>query len=299
MNNKFLKDAIADAKTLKESAIANAKAVLEESIQPDLKEIFSKKIHEMSEEEDVNENTEINELELDEEEINLSEIENENSEEESIDEVALEDVDSDDEESEDTENEIDMDNMTDEDLVNYIEGVVADMVEAGEIEAGEGAEIEDSEDGEEDEELELDIEDDEEELSEVKSEDETEEKVTELKAELFEAYNTVKRLKESLNDINLLNAKLLYTNKIFKTNNLNEGTKKKVLKSFDKAETISEAKLVFETLVENLNNSKLNKKAIRSKGSASKPNVIKENQNTPIIEVDSQVDRWQKLAGIK
>ena len=73
-------------------------------------------------------------------------------------------------------------------------------------------------------------------------------KLEEKDEELKEAYATVETLRNELNEINLLNAKLLYTNKIFKSKNLSESQKVKVLEAFDKASTVKEAKLVFETV---------------------------------------------------
>jgi hypothetical protein len=69
---------------------------------------------------------------------------------------------------------------------------------------------------------------------------------------LEEALAEVEELKKELKEVNLLNAKLLYTNKIFKAKNLSEDKKVKVLKAFDKAETVKEAKVIFETLNEGL-----------------------------------------------
>ena len=114
--------------------------------------------------------------------------------------------------------------------------------------------------------------------------------------ELEEAYATIKSLKSDLNEVNLLNAKLLYTNKIFKAKNLTESQKVKVLGAFDKAGTVKETKLVFETLNEGL---KTKKSPIReSLGAASRVsgNV---NNKKPIIKTDPMVERFQKLAGLK
>ena len=115
--------------------------------------------------------------------------------------------------------------------------------------------------------------------------------------ELDEAYNTIESLKSDLNEVNLLNAKLLYTNKIFKAKTLTESQKVKVLGAFDKAGTVKETKLVFETLSEGL---KTKKKSpiTESLGTASR---VSGNVNTkkPIIETDPMVARFQKLAGLK
>ena len=115
--------------------------------------------------------------------------------------------------------------------------------------------------------------------------------------ELDEAYNTIESLKSDLNEVNLLNAKLLYTNKIFKAKTLTESQKVKVLGAFDKAGTVKETKLVFETLSEGLKAKK--KSPIKeSLGSASRVSRSV-NAKKPIIEIDPMVARFKKLAGLK
>ena len=115
--------------------------------------------------------------------------------------------------------------------------------------------------------------------------------------ELDEAYNTIESLKSDLNEVNLLNAKLLYTNKIFKAKTLTESQKVKVLGAFDKAGTVKETKLVFETLSEGLKTKK--KSPIKeSLGSASRVSRSV-NAKKPIVEIDPMVARFQKLAGLK
>ena len=89
-----------------------------------------------------------------------------------------------------------------------------------------------------------------------KSVAETEE-MEEMKSELEEAYSTIKTIKTELQEVNLFNAKLLYTNKIFKAKNLTESQKVKVLAAFDKAASVKEAKLVFETLSEGFKEKKI------------------------------------------
>ena len=116
-----------------------------------------------------------------------------------------------------------------------------------------------------------------------------------MKKELDEAYSVIKSLKSELNEINLLNAKLLYTNKIFKAKNLNESQKVKVLSSFDKATTVGEVKLVFETLNEGI---KVKSNLIKENlGSASKSTVTP-SVKKPIVESNDAFLRMQKLAGI-
>jgi hypothetical protein len=104
-------------------------------------------------------------------------------------------------------------------------------------------------------------------------------------------------MKKTLNEINLLNAKLLYTNKIFKSKSLTESQKVKVLAAFDKATSKKEAQLVYETLLEGFQQKKSS--ITESKlGSASKV-IGNPAPKQPIIEVNNQFARWQKLAGIK
>jgi hypothetical protein len=136
-------------------------------------------------------------------------------------------------------------------------------------------------------------------IEEAKKDDED---VKEAKAkkddeELKEAYNTIKSLRSDLNEVNLLNAKLLYTNKIFRAKTLTESQKVKVLGAFDKAGTVKETKLVFETLNEGLKTKKTSM-IKESLGSASRVSRSV-NAKKPIIETDPMVARFQKLAGLK
>lgn len=127
--------------------------------------------------------------------------------------------------------------------------------------------------------------------------------VKELEQELAELQAENKSLKSELNEAvketnstNLLNAKLLYTNKIFRSKNLNESQKVKVLSSFDKANTVKEAKLVYETLGESL---KAKKNTIKENiGRASKATTVPTTKK-PIVESNEVFARMQKLAGIK
>jgi hypothetical protein len=113
--------------------------------------------------------------------------------------------------------------------------------------------------------------------------------------ELKEAYSTIETLKSELNEINLLNAKLLYTNKIFKSKTLNESQKVKVLSSFDKAKNVGEVKMVFETLNEGI---KVSKNTINENLGRASKGTIAPNVKKPIVESNEAFLRMQKLAGI-
>jgi hypothetical protein len=384
-NRDLLKEAIADAKAVKETAIANAKAALEEAFTPYLKEKLAAKLSEMDDmdeakemdemkEKDMKENFDMDEAtEMDEandkegyegqmgkkklgtkemeeaadmdeakemDEMDLDELlreldEMEEGEKEEMKEGA-EDLINDpkgptahgnvaEEEKMEMgaeEEEIDLENMSEDDLKSFIEGVIADMVAAGELE-GEMEGEEGEEEGEEmeaSEEEEISIDElmngldekkkyggnkgdvpaakrgDKKDTAEEEGVEDYKKKLKEMEAKLEEAYAAIETVKSDLNEVNLLNAKLLYTNKIFRAKNLTESQKVKVLAAFDKAATTKEAKLVFETLSEGLNEKKssVNESMI---GGASKVAGIAPTKK-PILEVNDQFARWQTLAGI-
>ena len=115
-------------------------------------------------------------------------------------------------------------------------------------------------------------------------------------ADLKEALETIETLKKELNEVNILNAKLLYVNKIFKAQNLSESQKVNVIAAFDKAETVKEVKLVFETVVDNVGTKK--ETTIKEhKGSASKATGTTASK-PEVIQLSEAVLRMQKLAGI-
>ena len=121
--------------------------------------------------------------------------------------------------------------------------------------------------------------------------------------ELKEAYNTVKHLKSVINEVNLLNAKLLYTNKLFRNFELSESQKMKVIENFDRAANTREAKLVFSTLAESFQKPSAGKKIVKeSKSMASRPvgTTAPSKETTQVLtEGFEQANRWKKLAGLK
>ena len=119
---------------------------------------------------------------------------------------------------------------------------------------------------------------------------------TEESVEMDEMKKEIEELASTLAETKLLNAKLLYTNKIFRAKNLNETQKVKVLEAFDRASSVKEAKLIYETLT----TVKETKTAVNEsiKGMASKAAGIAPEKK-PILEVNDQFARWKVLAGIK
>ena len=197
------------------------------------------------------------------------------------------------------------------------------MVEAGELEAGHEG-MEDEVEDEEEEEVDLDellreMSDDLDEYAEPTVDDvcrhnpnhedckslrearKMKKEKDEMKKELDEAYKALNKIKSELNEINLLNSKLLYSNKVFKAKNLTESQKVKVLAAFDKATSKKEAQLVYETVMENLNAQTTTKRPMTEsvRGMASRVIAGAQNTKQPIIEVNSAFERMQKLAGIK
>jgi len=414
MNRDLLKEAIADAKAVKETAIANAKAALEEAFTPYLREKLAAKLSEMDdmeeaeieeakkEEKDMKEGYDMDETKEMDEAYDMEEAE-EMEEGKDLDEMDLDELlreldDMEEGKKEDVmegeddlindpkgptahgnvaeeeememgeeDEEIDLENMSEDDLKSFIETVIADMVAAGELEGNiEGEEEND----------EVEIEDEEE--TEVmerkkyggnkgdvpaakrgdKKDTAEEEGVEDYKKSVKEIYDIgamnisdtqailaaiagavgvplisiiaayaedkirgvkdlikgkkpameegneveemkkeMEELKSELNEINLLNSKLLYVNKIFKAKNLTENQKTKVLEAFDKATTVKETKLVYETLS---NEVKERKSSVTESmiGGASKAAGIAPTKS-PILEVNDQFARWQTLAGIK
>jgi len=124
------------------------------------------------------------------------------------------------------------------------------------------------------------------------------EKVEEMTEELTEAYDTIESLRDTINEVNLLNAKLLYTNKLFRNFELSESQKMTVIENFDRAGNTREVKLVFSTLAENFT-VPVKKRQMVKEGSASKPVESTAPVSKSIINEGNQLaNRWKKLAGL-
>ena len=306
----LLKEAIADAKAVRQTAIANAKLALEEAFTPKLQSMLSAKLQEDDEMEDEEMDDEMAATEemSDEAEETYSE-EDETYGEDEMGDVAEMDHEEGEGEAEDEEateghhegtyseeDEVPGDD-DEEDL--ELEAIIR------ELEGEEGEEEIHEEEHEEEEEPiaeEMDDEDEEIDLDEVirsLSEDEHEggdDEEEEESDDLAEAYATIKSLKDTLQEVNLLNAKLLFSNRLFKTNNLSENQKMKVIETFDRASNLREVKLVYTTLAESFTGKPLVKKTV-TEGFASK----KSNSTAPkgqIVESNGMADRMKRLAGL-
>jgi hypothetical protein len=130
-------------------------------------------------------------------------------------------------------------------------------------------------------------------------EEEMAEAIEAKEKELEEAYRTVRHLKSIINEVNLLNAKLLYTNKLFRNFELTEGQKMKVIENFDRAGNTREVKLVFSTLAESFN--RPTKKRVVKESYASKPvaTTAPKAASTQVLSEGFELaNRWKKLAGL-
>ena len=335
--SNLLKEAIADAKAVRATALANAKAALEEAFQPKLEAMLAEKLkNEISEEEtmegssmhDTTLSEESDSVEITDEELNeiLAELEGELDEAGQVDPnlPAPAPAPVDPMAAAPAPAPVDpmaaapapvapVDPMAAAPApVAPAPAPVAEEMEGDEVvdlqELLDSLNEEEGEEEEGEEEMEESIineeEKDEEEKVDEKIEDE---KVDEsLQAELNEAMSTVQYLRDQLNEVNLLNAKLLYTNKLFNSFNLDQKQKLKVVETFDLAKSIREVKLSYTILSESysLGGSVVKKTNTTAKtiteGLASKPVASTAPKKELIVENSNvMASRFQKLAGIK
>ena len=354
--SNLLKEAIADAKTVRETAIANAKMALEEAFTPHLKSMLSAKLaedeveegfdeitaEEMDDEED-EEDEEVDEMggksyrEDDDEEMDMGD------DEEDVDEgiieingvkyapvVEGEHEEEDPEEGyhkrEDDDEEMETEDLDLEAVIKELETEIAEAEESDE-DLAEGAHEDDEDDKKDesvDEEIVVEEEDDDDEdkvdeqskssgigagdnkvtMASAADEDDPgkgkmKESVEKLQGELNEYKEAVTYLRDKLHEVNILNAKLLYTNRLFKEYVLSNDQKLKIVETFDRAQTTREIKLVYTTLAESFRDNGNEKKEVVKESYASKKSGGTAPK-TKIITEESQVaDRFRKLAGLK
>jgi hypothetical protein len=366
-SSKLLKEAIADAKAVRETAIANAKIALEEAFTPRLQSILSKKLQaEMEgdeEEADINEDNDTsseigsgadNKMPTDKvnsAQTDLSGIAKQSGEPgsevedydkvkdltESEDEFSAEDDAEDAAEygdeapaMEGEEMAADEDELDLESIIRELEAQIAGEEGEEEVPAeapameGEDMPVEEpvaaepteapAVEGEDpamaDDEIDLDEilremgygED--EESAEDKAEDAAEMKseVARLESELKEAMDAIKSLRGTINEVNLLNAKLLYANKLFRGYNLTNEQKVKVVENLDRTSSVREVKLVYATLSESMKftgtERKVNAKKTMTEGFASKQQASTAPKKEIIAESNELANRFKQLAGI-
>ncbi len=329
----LLKEAIADAKAVRETALENAKIALEEAFTPRLQSMLAKKIQseidvdeqddefEDEDEEEAPEDEAPEEFEEDDEDPSDEfsdeepeddmgdEEEDDGMEAEGFDESDIIEIDgvkyapvvSEDDEDEDEDEEDEMEKSDDLDL----EAVLRELEEDEEVDESKEEEVDESKEEEVDEskeeideEEDIDLEEVIAALSEEENEEEATNEVAKLQSELDEHRNVVKYLRTKLNEVNLLNAKLLFTNKLFRSYGLSNDQKMKVVETFDRAHNLREVKLVYSTLAESFG-SKPKTEIKESKGSASKAVASTKSEKQEVIAEGHEMrDRFKKLAGI-
>jgi hypothetical protein len=363
-SSKLLKEAIADAKAVRETAIANAKIALEEAFTPRLQSILSKKLQaEMEgeeEEADVNEDNQasseigggdnkqpadkVNSAQTDlsgiskqsgepgsevEDYDKVKDLNEEEGEEEEKPEVHEDEdmapaMDAMEAEDDDDDDELDLESIIREleaqiaeeegeeahEEEPAVEGEEAPVEEPVAAEpAVEAEEVPTEEPAHDDEEIDLDeilremgYGDDEEKVEEAEepAHDEEKEKMAE---ELKEAYAAIKSLKSTINEVNLLNAKLLFANKLFRSYNLTNEQKVKVVENLDRTTSVREVKLVYATLAESMKftgtERKVAAKKTMTEGFASKPQATTAPKKEIIAESSNELaNRFKQLAGI-
>jgi len=252
-----------------------------------------------------------------EEELEPSDIDDENEE---PSDVASDDSEIGEGDYSDEEMEEEMEDEDDLDLEAVIAELEAELGGEEEEEEEMEMDMDSDEEGEEEMEMDMDSEEDDEEIIDLDellsalTEEDEEETVEEeeeeeselaqensrLASELAEHREAVEILRSKLNEVNLLNAKLLYTTKLFRKFNLSNDQKMKVVESFDRTSSVRETKLVFSTLAESLsmNNSSKTKKNVASitEGFASKPTTSTKPKTQEIIsEGNAVADRFRRL----
>ena len=287
--NNLLKEAIADAKAVRETAMANAKIALEEAFTPRLQSMLSARLAEEAEEDT---------MEEEEEEMEMSTEGYENEEDGTP--TAGPAIEEEEEGSED----LDL-----ESIIRELEGEMEEPTMEEEEEADAEVSVEPAMEEEEDVNIEeiiraLREEDDETEEEPVtEGEDEDEDPVAEGEEEsedLKEAYRVIRFMKSKLNEVNLLNAKLLFSNKLFRNYSLNESQKMKVIENFDRAASIREVKLVYSTLCESFGSVGAKKKQQIKESYASKPAGKSTAPKKEILSEGFELAaRWKKLANLK
>jgi hypothetical protein len=362
-SSKLLKEAIADAKAVRETAIANAKIALEEAFTPRLQSILSRKLQaemegddeegaELEEENDVSSEigtgdnkepadkaysaqTDLSgianqsasagdELEGHEEVDDLMEGEDEESAADAAEDAAEYAAEGEEMAPEADEDELDLESIIREledelgveesEELGYEDPTGVETAYEGEEEGSAADAAEDAAEapameGEEEETIDLDeilremgYGDDE----EVSEEEEAgnEEEMAAMQSELKEAYSTIQSLRKTINEVNLLNAKLLYTNKLFRNYNLTNEQKVKVVENLDRTSNVREVKLVYATLSESMKFTGTERKVAQAKksiteGLASKPTASTAPAKQIISENTNELaNRFKQLAGI-
>ena len=135
-------------------------------------------------------------------------------------------------------------------------------------------------------------------LTEEDKEEEDAEENEKLKSEIKEHRKVIHFMRSKLNEVNLLNAKLLFSNKLFRAFGLNNNQKLKVVENFDRTKNLREVKLVYATLAESFKKPSRLSESV-SKGSSSKPVRSTKPAKAQVLSEGNELKaRFKKLANI-
>ena len=123
-------------------------------------------------------------------------------------------------------------------------------------------------------------------------------KLQEQNKEFSTAFET---LQEKLEAMNVSNAKLLYINQALENASLNERQKRKIVEAISKAETVQEAKIIFDTMSDAVSTTSDVKKdsTLNEVVSRKSSLLVAARHEQTNKDANPLYNRMQKLAGIK
>ena len=125
------------------------------------------------------------------------------------------------------------------------------------------------------------------------------EQVETYKAKANKLQKTVLHLKERLEEVNLSNARLLYTNRVLNSTSLNERQKIKIVESISNADSVEEAKVIYETLQSAVGSSRNSQSPQSLREAVEKPSPTLPRRREAHSAQNPHFDRMRALAGIK
>ena len=123
-------------------------------------------------------------------------------------------------------------------------------------------------------------------------------KNTALKTKLNEVTGIFGSLKENIAETSVMNAKLLYTNKVLGDASLNERQKDKLVESISKADSVEEAKVVYETLLSTVGSAPKKQPKSLSEAVNKTTSTLLLSRKKEDKKYDPSTERWRILAGL-
>ena len=120
-----------------------------------------------------------------------------------------------------------------------------------------------------------------------------------LTSELSKYRNAIGEMKESVNDINLSNARLLYTNRVLRNTSLNERQKEQIVEAISKSDSVNEARTIYNTLQSTVESTPIRGPRSLSEAINRPSSLIRATRKESKEPNDVFAERMKKLAGIK